>query len=595
MKKKFLIVTCGLLLVSTSFWPLNASADDSVVLPALGSVSGILDKISAGQGLVNATQAVPTKDTSLEAKDTGISIFGLNIGVSWNQLAINVAKTVLNQIVDSTVNWINTGFQGSPAFVSNPEAYFGGLANGIAGDLIKNSNVGFLCSPIDTNVKLSLQQYYNQPYKPQCTLTFIQGNLENFYDKFSNGGWQSFIQMTQGSNNNEYSSYIGLQVQLDRQVATALGTEQTKFNWGSGFKSQGDCLTYNGLAGDANYNSSYAPGACTKYGPIQTPGATIKSHLDAALPANSLLTQITSADQFDKILSALGNAFLQKFVFSSGGLLGKSSGSGGTGSPVGGGPPPTVVCTASPNPAVMNVTKVTWSVDSNIQNEAVSFTWGGDDNLTGAGDTISHTYATFGNMQAYVLASTTNLDDLGNYIPGTEQQNQKFPCTPLLVTQYPPLSLVSCTPSVLTTKTDAQVTWTAVISGGSGTLNSVEWSGGQSSYPGCSVTGVPGVCSIWDPIPLSPPFGPLGNYTYAFSAGVPPPPQGQTVGTTLYTGTPNPDKTTTLTATRVYFGNTGGKTGVQPGDAQDAQIKVFDAGPNVLPLTADCGSITIVP
>jgi hypothetical protein len=572
--------------------------------PNFDSVSSILDKIQTGQSALDIAQSVPTSDTKLEAKETGIKIFGISIGISWNQLAINITKTVLNQVIDSTVKWANTGFNGNPAFVTNPSTYFGELANGIAGDFIKNTSVGFLCSPlqsqINVNFKVSLQQYYDQPYRPQCTLTGIKGNVENFYDHFSSGGWKSFIQLTQNSSNNPYGSYIQAEIQLDKKVATALGSEKTKIDWGQGFKSQGDCVQYNAseseildyengvdnavAKGTQVYREDIAPGACVKYGPDKTPGTLIKEHIDKALPANSFLSEVTNADQFDKLLTALANGFLRKFVFSSGGLLGGGSGGSNSGTSGGTSIPPVIECTPSPDTGVMGITKINWSVSNNFQDKAVSFTWSGDDGLTGTGDSVNHTYQNvFGTMKASVTASTTNLDDLGNYIPGTENRDQVFACTPVKINQFPPLHLNSCTPSSLTTKADQTVTWTAIVSGGSGKLTGMQWSGGQTDYPGCNQD----LCTIWGFPSFIPnvPFYPAD----VFSA------PGKKVGTTIYTTTVNSDKTTTITAARVYVGDTGGHKGAKPGDTNDASFKLYDADPNVLPLNADCGSITIVP
>ncbi len=600
MKQKFFIIYL-VILTCLSFNPTQASAQ----AVNFDSVSSILDKIQAGQTALDVAQSVPTSDTKLEAKETGIKIFGISIGVSWNQLAINIAKTVLNNVIDSTIKWANTGFNGNPAFVTDPGAYFGQLANGVAGDFIKNSSVGFLCSPlqsqININFKIGLQQYYDQPYRPQCTLTGINGNIENFYSHFSNGGWNSFIQLTQNSSNNPYGSYINAEIQLDKRVANALGSEKSKIDWGQGFKSQGDCLQYNASASDIAdyengvnnavakgtqvYREDIPAGACVKYGPDKTPGSLIKENIDKSLPANSFLSQVTNADQFDKLLAALANGFLRKFVFSGGGLLGGGSGGGTSGSSGPTAIPPVVECAPSPDTGVMGITKITWGVNNNFQDKAVSFTWSGDDGLSGKGESINHTYQTvYGTMKASVTASTTNLDDLGNYIPGTENPNQVFACTPVKINQFPPLRLNSCTPSSLTSKADQTVTWTAIVSGGSGKLNGMQWTGGQTDYPGCSAD----FCNIWGPPSVIIPNVPSYPAIYYSEPG-------KQAGVTPYTTTVNSDKTTTITVQRKYYGDTGGHTGVKPGDTEDASFKLYDADSNVLPLNGDCGSITIVP
>src|SRR4029079_7200514 len=117
------------------------------------------------------------------AKETGIKIpiLGITIPISWDQIAIDIAKLFLERIVDSTVDWINNGFEGNPAFVSNPAGYFRDIADGIAGNFIYGSDVGFLCSPFQDSLRVSLALSYARSAgrynrTPQCTLSGIVGN-----------------------------------------------------------------------------------------------------------------------------------------------------------------------------------------------------------------------------------------------------------------------------------------------------------------------------------------------------------------------------------------------------------------------------------
>jgi len=54
-------------------------------------------------------------------------------------LAWAEAKGMLQSMTDSTVNWINSGFQGSPAFVQNPEQFFQKIGDNVAGNFIAGS------------------------------------------------------------------------------------------------------------------------------------------------------------------------------------------------------------------------------------------------------------------------------------------------------------------------------------------------------------------------------------------------------------------------------------------------------------------------
>ena len=84
--------------------------------------------------------------------------FGVNIVTSISTLSqtvkdyaldmvsYNVINMVIQKVTADTVNWINKGFQGSPAFVTDPDSYFLNLGDKIAGDYIfRNPKLNFLC------------------------------------------------------------------------------------------------------------------------------------------------------------------------------------------------------------------------------------------------------------------------------------------------------------------------------------------------------------------------------------------------------------------------------------------------------------------
>ncbi|MBX4189499.1 hypothetical protein KW785_02800 [Candidatus Parcubacteria bacterium] len=482
-------------------------------------VSGIQDLIKADQLRLGALQKVPVSAPLLEAKDNPIRVLGVSIGISWNTLALRLGRIVIDQFVNATVRWINTGFDDGfnkgPAYVTDPGAFFGQIANGVAGDFISNSRVGFLCSPLQSdllNFKLSLATYYTQDYQPQCTLTGIKGNIEDFYSNFSNGGWGTFIQMTQVSGNNPYGALVDAQIELDRRVAAAVAVQKIQLDWGQGFKSQAKCLLYNGnpsnntvniggitTSAPSTYNPNFEPGACIDYGPITTPGSTIKAHLDEALPANNFIKQIVQADDFNKIISALISGSLKRFVFGDSGLLGKGSKDSGTNtSGIGtGGPAPTVTCSASPTTGIVNQTKVIWSAQANA--DAVEFIWSGEGLTNATGTNVTVTYTSSGTKVASVIASTS--DVITDINPETGEitrtyTNHQPPITvscsnSVQISKYQPLQ-VQCSPYNGIVKVDMpagssaitpSVTWQAIISGGSGILDKIEWGGSQDRPP----------------------------------------------------------------------------------------------------------------
>ena len=126
-------------------------------------------------------------------------------------IAWMLAKTIMQRISASTVNWINSGFQGSPAFVTNPEAYFSNIGDQVAGQFIfSNPNLNFLCGTMGAKIKVALARGYlnqnNANY--QCTLTGVGQNFDDFMGDFQNGGWDNFFELTQRQQNNPIGAYL---------------------------------------------------------------------------------------------------------------------------------------------------------------------------------------------------------------------------------------------------------------------------------------------------------------------------------------------------------------------------------------------------
>ena len=304
------VATSFILLTLFSTLPVTAKAQ----LPLLpgGAIPGI------GNAAIGAIPSVPVSNIKLEAKETGISIFGVSIPISWDGLAIIIAKKFIEGMVDSTILWINSGFDGNPAYITNPEQYFTDLADGIAGDFIAGSDLGFLCSPFQTQVRLALQKAYKQPRLFQCTLTDAVANIEAFYDDFDQGGWDAWFSMTQNNQNNPYGAYLDAKIELDSRIASAAGLKREQLNWGSGFLSFEKCSgneIADGFGGKIclDQNGNTAPYH------IVTPGVAIEGQLQNVLGTG--VRQLELADEFDELIGALLGQLLKETVFSVKGLF----------------------------------------------------------------------------------------------------------------------------------------------------------------------------------------------------------------------------------------------------------------------------------
>src|SRR3989344_1131541 len=152
---------------------------------------------------------VPVSEWGIRSKEVGLTILGVTIpGLTWDSIAIAIAKIALEQILQATTDWVRRGFEGNPAYATDPAQFFTKIADNVAGEFIRGSELGFLCSPFQTKIRLALQQYYTQRRRFQCSVTGIISNLDAFYTDFSQGGWDGWFAMTQNDFGNPYGSYL---------------------------------------------------------------------------------------------------------------------------------------------------------------------------------------------------------------------------------------------------------------------------------------------------------------------------------------------------------------------------------------------------
>lgn len=249
-------------------------------------------------------------------------------------IAMAAAQRLVDQMVRSTVNWAQSGFEGNPAYVTDPEQYFRDISDGIAGEFIAGSDLGFLCSPFQTQIRLALRNNYLDEPQYQCTLTDAVGNVEAFYDDFEQGGWDTWFAMTQNNSNNPYGAYLEAQAELDSRIAEAAGLQREQLDWNSGFLSWSDCTETNppmwidnptppgGLPSrsiNPRHVAGKAESECIKRGPTKTPGSVIQEQLNEVLPSG--LKKLQVAQHVNQLISAFASGLLNRYVFGSEGLF----------------------------------------------------------------------------------------------------------------------------------------------------------------------------------------------------------------------------------------------------------------------------------
>ncbi len=298
-----------------------------------------------------------------------------NLGTSFNTyylvfkaccldtIATTLAKQLIRQITASVVNWINTGFEGSPSFIQNPGSFFLDVADQVTGEFLAQAGgpLTDLCSPFSIDIRLALAFKYrpNIPKRYECTLGKIITNSKNAIEgasingftagDFRQGGWPAFVSLTTEPQNNVFGAYLQADSELSLRVANAQVSKKDEISNGKGFLSWRDPKCKQAIkqakedyykersdqgTGEGDYTgperdyegTGEAPSALKASEndcPIQTPGSLIVSNLETSI--NGPLHELELVDSINEIVNALA-AQLVTQVLQKG--LGAVSGSG---------------------------------------------------------------------------------------------------------------------------------------------------------------------------------------------------------------------------------------------------------------------------
>ena len=253
---------------------------------------------------------------------TGIGALVLK-DFSLDTIAWYIANLMLKEMSASVVDWINSGFEGNPAFVDDYGGFLSDIADRTAGSYIYGSQLAFLCQPFALNIRLSLALSRTKR-KVNCRISDVTKNIDGF---FSNGfnnvtrleSLEQWVTLTADPYSNPYSAYLNTQAELDaRLLGTSLGAVK-KLDFGRGFQSFELCDT------PVDPLNPFPPTSEERGCKITTPGAVIENQLNQTLAGGQQRLHV--ADEITEIVSALFAQLARQALSGASGLRGLSSGS----------------------------------------------------------------------------------------------------------------------------------------------------------------------------------------------------------------------------------------------------------------------------
>lgn len=285
-------------------------------------------------GIIASSLNVPTNDTPTNIKETILDC------LFWA-----FKNAIIQEMTGSTVQWVQTGMNGNPAFVQNVSGYLRSVADREAGSYLQKV-APFLCSPFRADIQLQLNLLYKNSsgrgpanVNGSCSISESVENVEAFLGgDFYAGGWEGWQSVFSDPQNNPYGAYFEARDQLALKISSSAGEAEKKISFGNGFLSKEvqDCFVVlpEGQEGPtqpvelkqgetvaeakARLGLNATSGIECNPPKVMTPGAQVKNSLEQTFGVN--LDQIATADEFDEIFSLLAAWLVSDILTQDGGL-----------------------------------------------------------------------------------------------------------------------------------------------------------------------------------------------------------------------------------------------------------------------------------
>ncbi|MBU1292482.1 hypothetical protein KJ819_00250 [Patescibacteria group bacterium] len=253
-------------------------------------------------------------------------------------LANELATIAIQSMTKSLVNWINSGFQGSPAFVTDLETNLRGVGDAAARHFFNDlASRDITDSPFQDKILSTVRLGYYLSTSPESfytrypyTLYQVSPDARAFIDgDFSQGGFNAWFSAFMNPANNPYGAEELARQELSRVVSDATGNRIQELSWADGFMSwRGECREYTPQGEEGWLPGDELPAdlsiditgedACADY-EIETPGSVIVEQLNETLKAPN--QKLITADEINEVIGALLNQLVGHVLGANGGGL----------------------------------------------------------------------------------------------------------------------------------------------------------------------------------------------------------------------------------------------------------------------------------
>jgi hypothetical protein len=234
----------------------------------------------------------------------------------WLTIERMAAQIVLKEITKSTLNWINSGFHGKPAYIQDPGAFLAGIRKQTIGDFTGAIAYDSVKYPFGKIVAQGLindtQDYFEKSAQYSLDNVIAEkvpgATHVDFQQNFANGSWDAFGAQF-STNNNPIGFNLSAQSELSKRIQdTGYSKAQDikdQIQRNQGFLDDKLCVD------PANSDLEFPDTRCRKW-ETQTPGSVIVSKLNDTL--GSPMEQLSLGKDITTDMIAIINALLNQGV-----------------------------------------------------------------------------------------------------------------------------------------------------------------------------------------------------------------------------------------------------------------------------------------